>query len=126
MSSEFASMLYKSSSPVPAAYLPLFHAYIISYVKNPTEKDLVFPEEIFVIIRNMVGKDHAIGISKTLNSSTLFLFVAHIFKVHHKQIALFGDTQILTGDETMTDLLPLLEKTKNVLQVIINETNRYE
>jgi len=117
MSSEFASMLYKSSNPVPPAYLPMFHAY--SHDTN--DNHLLKKDEVLVIIRNMAGKDHAIAIIDTLNSSTLFLFVAHIFKVHHKQIALFGKTQILTGDETMTDLLPLLEKTENVLQVIIKE-----
>ena len=128
--SKFSSILYRSSERVPTAYLPLFHVYNIcdiqNNIQNANENDLIFKDaEVLVIVRNMVGKDHPIGIGKTMNSSTIFLMVAHILNVHHKQISLFGDTYILNGDEPMSQLLPLLAKTKNVLQVVINEPGEF-
>ena len=117
MSAELSTILYKCPRRVQAGLMPLFPVWTLQSPADP----IYFKNEIRVILRTMTGKEHFVGIANTEFSSALFLWAAHLFNVNHTQIALFGDTTILTGDEPLTTLAPLLEKTGNVLHVIVND-----
>ena len=114
MSSELSPLLHRSSHRVGSALMRLFPINALSSSTDPIHEN-----EILVILRTMSGEDHIVAIANTQFSSTLFLWAATVFNVYHKQIALFGDTEILTGNEIMTQLVPLLKKTDHVLHVIV-------
>jgi len=83
--------------------------------------DSLRKNEVLVILRNMKGDDHVVAIANTQHSSTLHLMAGSVCKVYHEQISLFGDSTILTGNETIAQLAPLLEKTGNVIHYFVKD-----
>jgi hypothetical protein len=96
--------------------LSLFPIRTLASVDDSLRKN-----EVLVILRNMRGTDHAVAIANTQCSSTLALMAENITKVYHEQISLFGENTILTGNETISQLASLLEKTGNVIQYLVKD-----
>ena len=94
-------------------------SFPIRALSSPT--DLLHENEVLVIVRNMAGTDHIAAIDKSEYSGTLYLFAGHICNVYYELVHLSVDCMTIGYDVSMTDLVPLLERTQHVIHVLVKD-----
>jgi hypothetical protein len=86
-----------------------------------SDAEILRENELLIKCRNMAGDDHIIAIANTQYTGTLFLFAGHTAGVYHDQIHLSIDCGTIGRHTPLSELVPLLEKSGNVINVLVKD-----
>ena len=106
------------SSIAPIRHLSgLLSSFPIRMLSSAT--DNLYENEILIIVRNMAGVDHIAAIDACQLSGTLYLFAGHVCNVYHELVHLSINYETFDYNVSMMELRPLLEKTNNIIHVLV-------